>query len=161
MRGEAGLGSDGSRDAPVITRRAYIRRSRLVRKPRRYRNIGLKRKWYLDPEYLAVKAFWNFVAGEPCCVCVARGMVQQSRTEIAHVGLRGLRQKCSHWEVLPICTIHHARGFPTSHHSLGKRFWSFHGLDRVESMSVLRERYFGLTAIGSARQGRGFDREGL
>jgi hypothetical protein len=84
----------------MITRRAYIRRSPLVRKPRRYRKIGLKFKWYRDPEYLAVKAYWNFIAGEPCCVCKARGIPQTTRTEVAHVGLRGIGQKCSHWEVL-------------------------------------------------------------
>lgn len=128
----------------MITRRAYIRRSWLVRKPRRY---------VVPPDILT---YWEWVREQPCVVCGARRGIQA-----AHCGIRGLGQKCNGWEVLPLCRIHHDRGFPLSHHFLGKRFWVFHRLERFESMRILRERYFGLTAIDSARQGRGFDREGL
>ena len=111
----------------MITRRTYIGRSWLVRKPRRY---------VVPPEILA---YWEWVRKQPCVVCGTRRGVQN-----AHVGMRGLGQLCNGWEVLPLCMKHHARGFPTSHHELGKRFWMFWGLDRFESIRVLRERYFGL-----------------
>jgi len=54
---------------------------------------------------------------------------QLTPTEAAHVGLRGLRQKCSDRETLPLCAEHHRTG-PDSHHVLGKRFWEHHGIDR-------------------------------
>ncbi len=50
-------------------------------------------------------------------------------TEAAHVGERGLRQKCSDYEALPICAWHH-RLSRDSHHVAGKRFWELHGIDR-------------------------------
>ena len=138
----------------MITRRAYIRRSPLIRKPRRY---------VVPPEILA---YWDWIREQPCAVpnCPShrykswpgRGLI-----EAAHVGLRGLAQKCSGWEVLPLCTWHHGRGFPESHHTLGKGFWSYHNLDRFESIRVLRERYFGLLGQRATHLGRGFDREGL
>jgi hypothetical protein len=122
----------------VIARRTYIRRSWLVRKPRRY---------VVPPEILA---YWDWIRKQPCAVCGVRRWIHA-----AHVGLRGLGQKCSGWEVLPLCKRHHDRGMPHSHHTLGKR------LDRYALIRSFQERYFGLTATESARQGRGFDREGL
>lgn len=122
----------------MITRRAYIRRtalkrSWLVRKPRRY---------VVPAEILA---YWDWVRTQPCAVCGVRRGIQA-----AHVGLRGLRQKCSGWEVLPLCRRHHERGMPEGHHDLGKRFWGFHGLDRCRAVRVLTQRYFGLAGTGSA-----------
>jgi hypothetical protein len=108
----------------MITRRAYIRRSPLVRKPRRY---------VVPPEILA---YWDWIREQPCVVCRVRRFI-----EVAHVGLRGLAQKCSGWDVLPLCKRHHARGFPTSHHELGKRFWNFHNLDRYESIRRYQKLY--------------------
>lgn len=50
--------------------------------------------------------------------------------EAAHVGaIRGLRQKCSDRDAIPLCAYHHRIG-PHSHHVLGKGFWSFWELDR-------------------------------
>lgn len=140
----------------VITRYSYIRRSPLIRKPRRY---------VVPPEILA---YWDWVRKQPCICCPSREgrtmrgiMWQQSPTEVAHVGSRGVGQKSSGWEVLPLCKFHHRRGFPLSHHTLGKRFWSFHGLDRYRLIRELRERYFGLTGQKAALGSGGFDREGL
>ena len=108
----------------MIPRRTYIRRSWLKRKPRRY---------VVPPDILA---YWDWIRAQPCAVCgVRRGI------EAAHVGLRGLAQKCSGWEVIPLCKKHHARGLPESHHELGKRFWIFHNLDRYGLIRKYRTLY--------------------
>ena len=133
----------------VITRRAYIRRSPLIRKPRRY---------VVPPEILA---YWDWIRTQPCAVCARHGFQQRSPSHAAHVGLRGLGQKCSGWDVLPLCQKHHSRGFPQSHHTLGKRFWKVHGIERYRMIRMYRLRYFGLTANSSSPVGGGFDREGL
>ena len=135
----------------MITRRAYIRRSPLIRKPRRY---------VVPPEILA---YWDWIREQPCVVpiCDALPWRKHNPIEVAHVGVRGLAQKGDPTEVIPLCRFHHGRGYPYSHHVLGKNFWAFHGLDRYALIRSFQERYFGLTAIDSARQGRGFDREGL
>jgi hypothetical protein len=126
----------------MVARRAYLKRSWLKRKPRRY---------VVPPEILA---YWDWIRKQPCAVCGCRRFI-----EVAHVGMRGLAQLCNGWEVLPLCKIHHARGYPTSHHDLGKRFWVFHNLDRYELIRRYRLRYFGLTGISSAIEGCSFDRE--
>jgi hypothetical protein len=61
-------------------------------------------------------------------------------TECAHVGRRGLGQKCSDYESLPLCAVHHRTG-RESHHRLGKRFWAFHCLSRVALVTELRRVY--------------------
>jgi hypothetical protein len=128
----------------MIARYSYIRRSPLIRKPRRY---------VVPAEILA---YWDWVRAQPCAVCGSRNRVQ-----VAHVGMRGLAQLSNGWEVLPLCPKHHERGFPTSHHVLGKRFWSFHRLDRYAAIRMYRLRYCGLTGLSAAIEWRGFDREGL
>ena len=137
----------------MITRRAYIRRSPLVRKPRRY---------VVPPEILA---YWDWIREQPCVVCGERWRLAAYSRDLpiqaAHVGARGLGQKCNGWEVLPLCRRHHDRGMPESHHTLGKRFWEYFGLDRVGLIRMYRLRYFGLTGVSSSIEGRGFDREGL
>jgi hypothetical protein len=77
-------------------------------------------------------------------------------TECAHVGRRGLGQKCSDHECLPLCRKHHRTG-PTSHHVLGKRFWAYHGLDRVGLIMQLQgiyQRDRGLLSAPEANSGR-------
>ncbi len=82
-----------------------------------------------DPAYL------DFIRTLPCAVCVRLAEAlggykpQPSPTEAAHVGIRGLRQKCSDREAIPLCGWHH-RESPASHHRLGKLFWVFQQLDR-------------------------------
>lgn len=112
-----------------MTRRTPIRRSWLKR---------IRRQKPLDP---AILQFWCFIANQPCCVCQKLGIRQRSRTEIAHVGQRGLSQKCSGWEVLPLCAIRHHREGPESHHRLGKRFWEHHELDRYAIIGWYRRLY--------------------
>jgi hypothetical protein len=81
-------------------------------------------------------------------------MLQGSRTECAHVGARGLSQKASDYDSLPLCAIEHHRVGPESHHKLGKRFWGFHGLNRVELIHQLQELWK-TEVLGSTAKPRG------
>jgi len=72
--------------------------------------------------------------------------------QAAHVGMRGLGQKSDPWEVIPLCWIHHDRGQPFSHHTLGKKFWGFHDLDRVELILRYTEQYFSLIGHSASRE---------
>jgi len=65
---------------------------------------------------------------------------QQTPTEAAHVGERGLGQKCSDRETLPLCMEHHRTG-PASHHVLGKKFWKRWGIDRDSVIAELNRIY--------------------
>ena len=62
-------------------------------------------------------------------------------SECAHVGERGLGQKCSDYITMPLCVKHHERGYPESHHALGKRFWEYHLIDRDGVTSLLQRCY--------------------
>ena len=118
----------------MIARRAYIRRSPLIRKPRRY---------VVPAE---VRAYWEWIREQPCAVpgCGVRRLppFRNPLMDVAHVGVRGIGQKCSGWEVIPLCRKHHRRGYPQSHHTLGKRFWSFNGLEREQSIRHYKALYF-------------------
>jgi hypothetical protein len=118
-----------------MTRRTPIRRTPLKRKPRRY---------VVPPEALA---YWEWIRRQPCVVCGCKHRFI-CPVEVAHVGQRGLSQKCDPFEVIPLCQAHHGRGFPESHHTLGKAFWKFHNLDRMELIRSFRGRFVGL--IGNA-----------
>lgn len=91
-----------------------------------------------DPAY----RWW--IEGQPCICCqqliqlqymaIAAGAGpqepyrQQSRTECAHLGVRGLSQKCSDLETLPLCGLEHHREGPHSAHKLQRGFtkhWKF------------------------------------
>lgn len=98
-----------------------------------------------NPTYLA------WIRTLPCVVClmvVAKSswheihafMFQRTATEAAHVGERGLSQKCPDRETLPLCRWHHTEG-PESHHRLGKRFWTVWGLDRDALIAELNGRF--------------------
>jgi len=67
-------------------------------------------------------------------------IAQHTRTEAAHVGDRGLGQKCSDRETIPLCAEHHTQG-RDSYHKLGKKFWEHHGLDRFELIARLNAMY--------------------
>lgn len=103
----------------------------------------LKRGPKQDPEFM------EFVHEFGCVVCHEGILlrdgpscrIQQSRTEGAHVGARGLGQKCEGREVLPLCGIEHHRLGPQSHHVLGKRFWEAHGLDKDKLLAELNELF--------------------
>ena len=66
-------------------------------------------------------------------------------TEAAHVGPHGMGQRCPDAESMPLGKKHHlhatAGGGPESHHTLGKKFWEFHGINRDESLEFLHRLY--------------------
>ena len=59
-----------------------------------------------------------------------------ARAEPAHTGLRGLGQKASDFEAVPMCRICHER-----YHVHALSFWSHFGLDRLQVIRKLNERY--------------------
>ena len=88
-----------------------------------------KKKTGRDPAYL------DFIRSLPCVCCFNhRGI------ESAHVGERGLSQRCPDREAIPLCKWHHTEG-PESHHRLGKRFWAKWNLNRDELIAQLQSRY--------------------
>lgn len=103
------------------------------------RSKGLK-----DPAYL--KWLHRFA----CIVCLIQelrekwpgdpGSSQITPTEAAHCGNRGLSQKCSDREALPICCQHHRLGRDSAH-KLQKNFWEHHGLDRDALIRKYNARY--------------------
>jgi hypothetical protein len=107
-----------------MIRRAFLRRSWLKRKPRR------------NPIPFEILRYWDWIRKQPCAVCGCRRSI-----EAAHVGMRGLGQKCDGFEVIPLCALGHHREGTESHHRLGKRFWGFHGLERYEVIGRYRRLY--------------------
>lgn len=89
-----------------------------------------------DPAYL------EWIRGEYCLIGMLRGSegCSPAITEAAHVGDRGLRQKCPDAEAIPLCARHH-RTAPDAHHRLGRKFWEHHGLDRKQIIRELWARY--------------------
>ena len=82
-----------------------------------------RRKRY--PEYMA------WIAEQPCCICGAWPV------EVAHVGARGMSQKCSDLETLPLCVAHHREGIE-SQHVLGKKFWAYHEIESADQIMKFR-----------------------
>lgn len=73
----------------------------------------------------------------PCAVCGTSRYI-----EAAHVGERGLGQRCSDRQAIPLCEAHHRTGLK-SQHVMGRNFWIFWELDRYELIEQLNERYEG------------------
>lgn len=100
-----------------------------------------KKRTSKDPAYL------EWIRSLPCVVC-ARAIaklgrtefVQDTPTEAAHVGDRGLSQKCPDRETIPLCARHHREG-TYSLHRLGKNWWKLRGIDKVALISELNARY--------------------
>jgi hypothetical protein len=76
------------------------------------------------------KDYLKWVHDLPCIVCQLHKLKQESRTEAAHVGVRGLGQKCSDREAIPLCGTGHHREGKYSQHRMGIGFWNHWGLDR-------------------------------
>jgi hypothetical protein len=87
-----------------------------------------------DPQYLA------WIRTLPCWLCENFHFDQRTRTEAAHVGRRGLSQKCPDREAIPLCTHHHRTG-SASQHVLGKDFWTVWNVDRANIVSALNTYY--------------------
>lgn len=88
------------------------------------------------------KLYLAWLHNFPCVVCVALNVPQTSPTEAAHVGPRGISQKCPDREALPLCFEHHGReGGQFTQHNMGKRFWSHFDLDRDALLAQFQARY--------------------
>lgn len=121
----------------MISRSVPLKRTPLKRKPRK------KRKGE-NPEYLA------WLRSRHCAVPIflPGGFWVEHResagcggtVEAAHVGERGLGQKCSDAQAIPLCSQHHRIG-ATSNHVLGKSFWEYHGINRKEVIEKLNAMY--------------------
>lgn len=61
-------------------------------------------------------------------------------SESAHVGNRGLSQKCPDREAIPLCAEHH-RLDRFSAHRMGKKFWEHYGLDKAKLIETLNQRF--------------------
>ncbi len=87
-----------------------------------------------DKDYLA------WIASLGCICCRIAGEKQTERTEVDHVGQRGIGQRSSDRETLPLCSSHHRTG-KAARHRLGRAFWAQWGLDRDELIRTLNETY--------------------
>ena len=78
-----------------------------------------------DPAYL------TFIRSLPCCVCFRTRTV-----EVAHVGRRGMGQKSSDRETIPLCSLHHRE-----QHRIGLRqFQASYELDIAGLVAALNEK---------------------
>jgi hypothetical protein len=80
-----------------------------------------------NPKYLDfIRQCWCVLTATGDCV---------GAVEAAHVGDRGLGQKCRDQETIPLCGYHHRTG-PDSQHVMGKRFWDHHGINRPDLVTL-------------------------
>jgi len=168
------------RRKPKRTRGLRVVNPSKIKRARQLKRTRLKRskppalpQWVLD--------WWEWVRAQPCVICEqtredirhalgddpADQWAQLTKTEVAHVGPRGLRQKCDPREVVPLCGVLHHRLGAYSAHRRGKEFWKFHGLIRKQVVRELQERYQRDTGIDLASFGKrlrpdftAFDQEG-
>jgi len=90
-----------------------------------------------NPKYL------DFIRQWPCVLATTGDCV--GPVEAAHVGDRGLGQKCRDEEAIPLCGYHHRTG-PDSQHVLGKKFWETHGINRADVWDLYQGIYQGFGA---------------
>ena len=91
-----------------------LKRTAIRRRPRRPRTGD-------NPAYLA------WLRAQPCMIC--RPPRTCGIVEAAHVGERGLGQKCPDIEAVPLGAGHH-RLYRDAHHVIGRKFWQHHGFER-------------------------------
>src|SRR5579863_5736732 len=122
--------------------------SRLKRSPIKKRRSKPRRGRVID------KAYKEWISNLPCLICYLKSFIrwlngedgirwdgeQRYRTEVAHIGIRGLSQKSNDRDTMPACAWHHQEG-PESLHKLGKKFWNHHGLDREKVIADLNIKY--------------------
>lgn len=108
-----------------------LKRSPIKRKPTKPRKDA-------NPAYLAwlrerLCAVWlHSMSGKPIH---CSGII-----EAAHVGQRGLGQKCGDGYAIPLCTHHHRTG-RYAQHVIGKRFWVYWGIGREDVIEALHKLY--------------------
>lgn len=103
-----------------------------------------RKKTGRDPAYL------RWIRTLPCVCCEQLNIIRLMKlaqahgrsmdTEAAHVGERGLSQKCNDRETIPLCRWHHRTG-PESHHRAAKRFWEIWAIDKTELIRKLNEKF--------------------
>jgi len=113
------------------------------------------------------EAYKAFIREWPCAICSltsqmidirVSGRIQGVVIECAHVGNRGLWQKCSDHETIPLCRWHHTLG-PESHHVLGRRFWEYHGVERDKLIQFYQNAYGLPSSRALLEHGRGGEAE--
>ncbi len=114
----------------MIKRTALKRSMKPIKKKRSKPRRGVVK----DPKYL------DFIRQQKCAACTSWGSKQSSTTEAAHVGERGLGQKCSDRETIPLCVLHHRVGMIAAH-KIGKKFWVYHSLDRIKLIELYNAQY--------------------
>lgn len=107
---------------------------------------ALRRKWARvkgtrperDSDYL------NWLRTQSCAISECESPTRfrfEDVVEAAHVGaIRGLGQKCSDREAIPLCAYHHRIG-AVSQHSLQKEFWLYWQMDREETIEMYNQLY--------------------
>ncbi len=131
-----------------------IRRTQIKR-----RRTGTRRSSrVLNPAYLhwlsymacfiCYREAYEFLAGIECNAVEAIQQPiygrQKSPTEAAHVGFagkpRGMSQKHSDDEAIPLCREHHGPGHKDSIHDIGpSAFFALHGADRDATIRMFQE----------------------
>lgn len=92
------------------------------------------------------EAYLEYIRSLPCCACAALRVNQTSLTESAHVGSRGLSQKCPDNQTIPLCAEHH-RLTQFSQHAMGKLFWKHYDLDLEELLAMYQAHYRGESVL--------------
>lgn len=133
----------------MIPRSSPLRRTAIKRRaPRKRAGEDLKYQAFIRslPCFIC---YWPLYVAGIIYECIDAGMVfhvmdpstQKSMTEFAHLGERGLGQKCLDSEGGPLCAEHHREGPESSHGPLGKNFFEYHGVDKEALFRSLNEAY--------------------
>ncbi len=144
----------------MIRRRTSIKRSTkpIARSPIK-KHPPKRKPGFSDTDYCAWLKQW------PCWVCFERWCIDHGYdaregrerpevrnlaaaltciecglTEVAHVGVRGLSQRCADAESIPLGEMHHRTG-PDAQHKIGKRFWEKFNLHRPDIFAELHQLY--------------------
>jgi hypothetical protein len=112
--------------------------------------------WRKESKPTRDKGYLAFIRRQPCCVCGSRRGVQA-----AHTGPRGLSQRSSARQSIPLCYRDH-KGGNQSYHALGPvRFAQTHHLDVPAIIATLNEQgllFESPHAIGRLQRSPGYTR---
>jgi len=110
-----------------MLKRTPLKRTPLKRKPR-------KKQPGDDPKYLA------WIRTLPCELWPKLTTECYGPTEAHHAGDHGFAQRAPDRTAIPLCERHHRHGRDAVH-VIGREFWVYHNLDRVQIIRELNERY--------------------